>query len=85
MPWPVLLLAFAATPCQAATTTLAGASLRPVQASECWLRLTRERSRELWRSYLTFQDRTAPLLPEPGAMDPGAVDPGGPGFPLLPP
>ena len=52
---------------------------KAVLASECSLRPTRERSRDLWRSRLTFQNRTAPLRTEPGALDPG-----GPGLPLLP-
>ncbi|MFM7266082.1 MAG: lysozyme inhibitor LprI family protein [Cyanobium sp.] len=42
-----------------------GASLRPVVTAECLLRLSKARSREIWSSYLTFPDGTAPLLPDP--------------------
>jgi uncharacterized protein YecT (DUF1311 family) len=46
-----------------------GASIQPLMALDCRLRLSRERSRELWRAYLTHQDRTPPLLPDPGLVE----------------
>jgi uncharacterized protein YecT (DUF1311 family) len=45
------------------------ASVQPLMALDCQLRLSRERSRELWRAYLTYQDRTPPLLPDPGPVE----------------
>ena len=50
-----------------------GASLRPVVTAECLLRLTRQRSHELWSAFLTFPDGTPPLLPDPTAPEPTAA------------
>ncbi len=38
---------------------------RTFASSECMLRLTQQRTREMWQAYLTYQDSTPPLLPEP--------------------
>ncbi|WP_425605277.1 lysozyme inhibitor LprI family protein [Fulvimonas yonginensis] len=38
---------------------------RTVASSECMLRLTRQRTHEIWQAYLTHQDSTPPVLPEP--------------------
>ncbi|WP_147418206.1 lysozyme inhibitor LprI family protein [Salinisphaera sp. Q1T1-3] len=38
---------------------------RTTASSECMLRLTKERTHEIWQAYLTYQDSTPPLLPEP--------------------
>ncbi len=38
---------------------------RTIADSECMLRLTRQRTHEVWQSYLTYQDSTPPLLREP--------------------
>lgn len=38
---------------------------RTIASSECLLRLTQQRIHELWQAYLTYQDSTPPLLPEP--------------------
>lgn len=38
---------------------------RTMADSECMLRLTQQRTHEVWRAYLTYQDSTPPLLPEP--------------------
>ena len=38
---------------------------RTTASSECVLRLTQQRTHEIWQAYLTYQDSTPPLLPEP--------------------
>lgn len=38
---------------------------RTIASAECELRLTRQRTHEVWQAYLTYQDSTPPLLPEP--------------------
>ena len=38
---------------------------RTLTSSECTLRLTQQRTHEVWRAYLTYQDSTPPVLPEP--------------------
>jgi len=38
---------------------------RTIASSECSLRLTQQRTHEVWQAYLTYQDSTPPLLPEP--------------------
>ncbi|WP_017460458.1 lysozyme inhibitor LprI family protein [Dyella ginsengisoli] len=38
---------------------------RTIASAECMLRLTRQRTHEVWQAYLTYQDSTPPLLPEP--------------------
>ena len=47
--------------CRAATGQIEGGSVQPVVALDCRLRLTRERTLEIWRAYLAEQDE----LPEP--------------------
>jgi uncharacterized protein YecT (DUF1311 family) len=47
--------------CRAAAGQYEGGSLQPVVALDCRLRLTRERTLELWRAYLSEAD----ALPEP--------------------
>jgi uncharacterized protein YecT (DUF1311 family) len=61
--------------CGAISRHWSGASLRPVVTAECLLRLTRERSHELWSAFLTFPDGTPPLLPDPSAPEPIAPAP----------
>ena len=39
---------------------------RTIASAECMLRLTQQRTHEIWQAYLTYQDSTPPLLPEPG-------------------
>ena len=38
---------------------------RTVASIECMVRLTQQRTHEVWQAYLTYQDSTPPLLPEP--------------------
>ncbi len=40
-------------------------TIRGVMHGQCKLQLTKDRTYELWRSYLTFMDSKPPLLPEP--------------------
>jgi len=47
--------------CRAAAGQYEGGSLQPVVMLDCRLRLTRERTLELWRAYLTEEG----ALPEP--------------------
>lgn len=47
--------------CRAAAGQLEGGSLQPVVTLDCRLRLTRERTLEIWRAYLAEADE----LPEP--------------------
>jgi len=47
--------------CRAASGQYEGGSLQPVVALDCRLRLTRERTLELWRAYLSNEG----ALPEP--------------------
>jgi len=47
--------------CRAAAGQYEGGSLRPVVALDCLLRLTHERTLELWRAYLVNEN----ALPEP--------------------
>jgi uncharacterized protein YecT (DUF1311 family) len=60
-----LWLAYRRAHCGSIAARWQGASIQPIQAGECMLRLTRQRTHELWRAFLTFQDSTPPLLPEP--------------------
>jgi uncharacterized protein YecT (DUF1311 family) len=48
--------------CRGAAGQFEGGSLQPVVMLDCRLRLTRERTRELWRAYLSEQGG----LPDPG-------------------
>ena len=47
--------------CRAAAGQFEGGSLQPVATLDCHLRLTRERTLEIWRAYLAEDDE----LPEP--------------------
>jgi uncharacterized protein YecT (DUF1311 family) len=38
---------------------------RTIASSECMLRLSQQRTHEVWQAYLTYQDSTPPSLPEP--------------------
>ncbi len=40
-------------------------SIRNTLAISCGIRLTRQRTHELWQSFLTHMDSTPPVLPEP--------------------
>ena len=48
--------------CRGAGGQFEGGSLQPLVVLDCRLRLTRERTRELWRAYLAEQGE----LPDPG-------------------
>lgn len=51
--------------CAAVYAYWTGGSVRTAQASQCHIRLTVARTHEVWRHFLTYVDRTPPLLPEP--------------------
>ncbi len=40
-------------------------TIRGAMYAQCKLQLTKDRTYELWRSYLTYIDSTPPVLPEP--------------------
>ncbi len=40
-------------------------TIRGAMYGQCKLQLTKDRTYELWRSYLTYMDSTPPVLPEP--------------------
>lgn len=44
-------------------------TIRGVFDAECRLRLTKDRTLTIWRNWLTYVDRTPPLLPEPPSSD----------------
>lgn len=50
--------------CRGAGSRFEGGSLQPVAVLDCRLRLTRERTRELWRGYLAEEGG----LPDPGPV-----------------
>ncbi|PPU29616.1 hypothetical protein XspCFBP7912_18910 [Xanthomonas sp. CFBP 7912] len=42
-----------------------GATVGTAKAARCAVDLNDQRAHDLWKSYLTYEDRTPPLLPEP--------------------
>ncbi|BES72337.1 hypothetical protein RE428_33550 [Marinobacter nanhaiticus D15-8W] len=57
--------------CGAVYEKWSGGTIRGLMGGECRLRLTRERTHELWRSWLTYGDSTPPDLPDPSKSAPG--------------
>jgi uncharacterized protein YecT (DUF1311 family) len=51
--------------CQAVYSRWAGGTIRVAQGLNCRVDLIKQRMRLLWESYLTYPDRTPPILPEP--------------------
>lgn len=51
--------------CGAVYEKWSGGTIRGLIGGECRLRLTRERTHELWRSWLTYGDSSPPDLPDP--------------------
>lgn len=58
-------LAYQNAHCGAVYDLWRGGSIRNTMSIECAKALTRARTHELWRTYLTFMDSTPPVLPEP--------------------
>lgn len=57
--------AYADAHCQAIYTQWREGTIRGVMALSCRLALTRQRTHEVWDSFLTYMDSSPPLLPEP--------------------
>ena len=51
--------------CRATFALWVGGSIRGVMMNHCLLQQTRQRTWDVWHTYLTFMDSTPPLLPEP--------------------
>ncbi|MFV1921532.1 MAG: lysozyme inhibitor LprI family protein [Methylotenera sp.] len=51
--------------CDAIYTVWSDGSIRAVMFGECMLKLTKQRTHQIWEDYLTYMDNTPPLLPEP--------------------
>ncbi|PTY38331.1 hypothetical protein BGP77_15730 [Saccharospirillum sp. MSK14-1] len=51
--------------CDAVHTKWRRGTIRDAMAISCGIRLTEQRTHELWENYLTFADSTPPVLPEP--------------------
>lgn len=53
--------------CRAVYTLWREGTIRGVMELDCRTALTRERTHEVWRQYLTYPDGAPPVLPEPDA------------------
>lgn len=51
--------------CDAIYQVWSGGTIRGVMYNGCMLEVTKNRTHELWQSYLTYMDSTPPVLPEP--------------------
>lgn len=51
--------------CDAVYDIWSDGSIRGVMFGECMLKLTEQRTHQIWDDYLTYMDDTPPLLPEP--------------------
>ncbi len=51
--------------CNSVYTQWRDGSIRGVLAISCKTQLTRQRTHEIWKNFLTYMDSTAPVLPEP--------------------
>jgi uncharacterized protein YecT (DUF1311 family) len=58
-------LAFRRDYCDATYETWSGGTIRGVMFGKCMLKLTKQRTHQIWEDYLTYMDSTPPLLPEP--------------------
>jgi uncharacterized protein YecT (DUF1311 family) len=56
---------FRASHCAAVYSHWRDGTIRGPQSITCRLEITRARTHQLWKEYLTYVDRTPPLLPEP--------------------
>ena len=57
--------AYLASHCDAVYTKWRDGSIRGVMSLTCKTQLTRQRSHEIWASFLTYMDDSPPVLPEP--------------------
>lgn len=51
--------------CDAVYESWSTGTIRGAMALTCETRITEERTHEVWRNWLTYMDRTPPVLPEP--------------------
>ena len=51
--------------CDAIYQVWAEGTIRGVMYNDCMFDVTKDRTHELWQSYLTYMDSTPPILPEP--------------------
>lgn len=51
--------------CDAIYTQWRDGSIRGVMALSCKTELTKDRTHQIWANFLTYMDRTPPILPEP--------------------
>jgi uncharacterized protein YecT (DUF1311 family) len=51
--------------CAAVYARWQGGTIRDPASVQCSIDLTRQRTHQLWADYLTYPDRTPPILPEP--------------------
>ncbi|TQO82301.1 lysozyme inhibitor LprI family protein, partial [Vibrio cholerae] len=51
--------------CNSVYTQWRDGSIRSVLAISCKTQLTRQRTHEIWKNFLTYMDSTAPVLSEP--------------------
>lgn len=58
-------LAFRNVHCEATHEMWSGGSIRGVMLGGCLRDVTRQRTHQVWQTYLTYMDSTPPLLPEP--------------------
>jgi len=57
--------AYEAIVCDGVYDDWKGGTIRTVMYLGCKVEMTRERTRVIWRDYLTYADSTPPILPEP--------------------
>lgn len=62
--------AFREAECKAVADRWSDGTIRTSMELSCRLKLTEERTYELWQNWLTSPDRATPILPEP-ALSPG--------------
>ncbi|MDX3774994.1 DUF1311 domain-containing protein [Chromatiaceae bacterium AAb-1] len=56
---------YAASHCQSVYTQWREGTIRGVMALSCQIKLTKQRTYEVWESFLTYMDDSPPVLPEP--------------------
>ena len=57
--------AYMSSHCDSVYTQWRDGTIRGVMAISCKIKLTRQRTHELWENFLTSMDSTPPILPEP--------------------
>ena len=57
--------AYISSHCDSVYTQWRDGTIRSVMAISCKTQLTRQRTHELWKNFLSYMDSTPPVLPEP--------------------